>query len=365
MEREQVRTREREAEAPYPLEAGYKAREEFLERQYSGRILIPAADAPNGNTRQANTNWYLCPYKFDDTALQSWQVFINNIKIHSGRHIHQGGICLFVLDGVGYTVVEGVREEWGPGDLIMLPIKRGGVEHQHFDADPPKGARWLAWIFLPQFEHLATGIRQTANQYSWGQQTGVLVPGEEKSRYQPDRGGGDWLPDSYGEAPRTNGGFNGYAELMRMRNAERERVKGIDSVVHGDALDWELNPQGRMQWYLHPSLPDRLTRSYLFYRQEIPAGSRSGKQLYQGGKICYFVEGQGHTIIDGERYDWKADDLLQLPLRPNGVEYQHFNDNPRAPARFIACEPNTIDAQGLDRGSGWIQLENCPEYDAG
>jgi hypothetical protein len=49
-------------------------------------------------------------------------------------------------------------------------------------------------------------------------------------------------------------------------------------------------------------------------------------------------------------------------LRPDGVVFQHVNDS-RGPARLIACEPNYLEALGTDRGSGFIQLENCPEYD--
>ncbi|MBM2811624.1 MAG: gentisate 1,2-dioxygenase [Chloroflexi bacterium] len=260
-------------------------------------------------------------------------------------------------------MVEGVREDWAPGDLVLLPIKPGGVEHQHFDAEPPQGARWLAFLYLPHFQHLASAIRQVENSPGYQQRTGTAaVVVDDDTPYNPNRDFTGFPRDSFGAAVKTNNGFNGYSGLMKRRDDERARVAEVDTVVHGDALAWETNPQGIMQWYLHPDLPERLLRSYLFYRQEIPGESRSGKQKHQGGAIFFFTEGRGHTIIDGERFDWEKEDLIQLPLRPDGVAYQHFNDS-RGPARLIACEPNYFDSLGFDRGSGLVQLANCPEYD--
>lgn len=360
MDVERERTRGRDPEA------GYRARNAFIERQLRGRILVKGVDAvtsERGASRQSDTSWYLGPERLPDTVLQSWYVFINNIRVHSGKHIHQGGICLYVLDGRGYTVVEGVREDWAPGDLILLPLKPGGVEHQHFDADPPSGARWLAFIYLPQFEHVATGIRQVETSYEYRRVTGDAGGPDDSSPYNPTRGVDGWPMDSFGKMARVKDGFNGYVDLIRRRNEERERAPRCDTVLHGDELAWELNPHGIMQWYLHPSLPDRLTRSYLFYRQEIPPGSRSGCQRHQGGKIFFIVEGHGYTVIDDERFDWERDDLIQLPLRPDGVVYQHFNASRTERARLIACEPNMVDALGVDRGAAFVQIENCPEYE--
>lgn len=365
MEQERVRTQERGPQEQGDPEAGYKARNGFIQRQLTGRLHIRGRDVPvppPGHARQADSSWYLSPERFPDTALQSWYIFINNIRMHSGKHIHQGGICLFILNGVGQTLVEGQLEDWKPGDLVLLPIKPGGVEHQHFDSEAPKGARWLAFLYLPQFEHVASGIQQVSNSYGWAQKTGVSVVTEDDTPYHPNRDFTAFAKDSFGDSVKSTNGFNGYAELIKMRDDERTRVATLDKVIHGDRLDWETNPQGIMQWYMHPRLPERLLRSYLFYRQEIPGESRSGKQLHQGGMIFFITEGRGHTVIDGERFDWEKDDLIQLPLRPDGAVFQHFNDS-RGPARLIACEPNYIEALGVDRGSGFVQIENCPEYE--
>jgi type IV pilus assembly protein PilB len=47
-----------------------------------------------------------------------------------------------------------------------------------------------------------------------------------------------------------------------------------------------------------------------------------------------------------------------------GVTVQHFNSDPDQPARFVACEPNSFLSAGVDRGSGFEQIEVSPDYKA-
>ncbi len=150
--------------------------------------------------------------------------------------------------------------------------------------------------------------------------------------------------------------------LFQRRDKERAQKAGSVAVVKGKQLEWETNRQGKMRWYLHPDITTTAIRSLLVFIQEIPAGSRSGKERHQGGRVHYILEGKGYTIIDGKKHEWEAGDAMVLPVKPDGVEFQHFNADPGNPARFIAAEPNLYDALGVDMGSGFEQLEDCPEY---
>ena len=51
-----------------------------------------------------------------------------------------------------------------------------------------------------------------------------------------------------------------------------------------------------------------------------------------------------------------------LPIRPNGVTYQHFNDDTEAPAFLFACETSLAFMFDLDRGSAFEELEDAPEF---
>jgi gentisate 1,2-dioxygenase len=68
-----------------------------------------------------------------------------------------------VLEGKGYSVVDGERKDWEAGDLVLLPMKPEGVEHQHFNLDPGKPAVWAAFINIPIQEYLASDLQQAEN----------------------------------------------------------------------------------------------------------------------------------------------------------------------------------------------------------
>lgn len=148
--------------------------------------------------------------------------------------------------------------------------------------------------------------------------------------------------------------------LLDIRDRQRSTRKTV--VVRGRELPWESNQHGIMRWYMHPLIPDTAHQSSLIYEQRIPAGSRSGRQQQQGGAVIFVLRGRGHTVIDGRRYDWETGDCLQLPIRENGVIFQHANDHDSDEARLLYVEANLVDPLGVDRGAGFEQLMSAPEY---
>ncbi len=152
-----------------------------------------------------------------------------------------------------------------------------------------------------------------------------------------------------------------YQQLIGIRDQERRRIANSTVCVKGQELPWEVNPQGVMKWYMHPKIDSTAHKFLIFYAQEISPGSRSGKQKCQGGVVFVVVEGAGYSILDGERFDWKQGDLLQLPIKPEGVIFQHFNASAKERALLIAAEPNLVAATGVDRACGFEQLDEAPE----
>lgn len=154
-----------------------------------------------------------------------------------------------------------------------------------------------------------------------------------------------------------------YSEWLALRDRQRILRAHGSFLVAGDDLPWEANPQGLMRWYLHPLLSPACHRALIFFLQKIPAGSRSGKQHCQGGIVHYIWQGRGKTVINGTSHAWAAGDVVQLPLLPEGATFQHFNDDPAQEALLLSCQPNLSDPLGVDRGSGFFQLEAAPEYE--
>ena len=155
---------------------------------------------------------------------------------------------------------------------------------------------------------------------------------------------------------------NLFEELLRIRDAQREQKRKAIWLIKGKELPWEINRHGKMRWYMHPALEDVALRTLLLYMQEIPPGSRSGRQKCQGSIVLYVLEGRGYTILNSTRYPWKAGDLINLPIRLEGITYQHFNADPEHRALLVAVEPNLVDVLGVDKGAGFDELEPAPEY---
>jgi len=167
-------------------------------------------------------------------------------------------------------------------------------------------------------------------------------------------------PDkSLGLAPPQSG-ENLLDWLFALRDHQREHQGKGAWLIRGNELKWEHNRQGKMKWFLHPALEDVAVRSMLVFEQEIPPGGKTGVQATPGGTCMYIIEGRGHTLLDGQRHDWQAEDVVQIPLRRDGVRVQHVNDDPRRPVRFIAAEVNMLDILGVDRGAAFEQIEDAP-----
>ena len=169
MLRDRERTRERNH-----YEEIVEYLKEDRKRSYTGRVVIRGKDVPWSRSRQAVVKHYLWPsrYRKEDqlAALDDWNVFVQDIRVHSGMHKHQGGLVIYIIEGEGYTLVDGERHDWEAGDLLLLPVKPGGVEHQHFNKDDNRPAKWIAFISAQLFEWGASDMVQIKEHPDWKNQ---------------------------------------------------------------------------------------------------------------------------------------------------------------------------------------------------
>ncbi len=159
---EKQAVREKEVEIGFnPYEDAIKRYREKKEKATKGARLIKGKEIAWIVARQGVLRHYHTE-SHSGHALETLRLFVHEVRSHSGRHVHQGGFNLFVLKGKGYTVVDGVKFDWSEGDLILLPFKKGGVEHQHFNADD-KPSRWLAFSSIPMGDLVGMFMEQKEN----------------------------------------------------------------------------------------------------------------------------------------------------------------------------------------------------------
>jgi len=140
---------------------------DIVKRREEGKVVIKYDDVAFEQNRQGFIKFLQHRPDWDKVGAPGWYIFINRIHKQSGKHIHQGGLVILVLDGEGYTVVDGERYDWEEGDLIVLPIKPGGVEHQHFNKDPNRPADWIAFDYRVMREIINSARNQVEEHPDW------------------------------------------------------------------------------------------------------------------------------------------------------------------------------------------------------
>jgi hypothetical protein len=164
---ERTRTREREPQDKTPYDMFMRLRQEFHDRQSTGQVVVSLDDREYHTTKQGKLLYYLNSDIYKNTPLQDWRVFTHSLINQSGKHRHQGGLVIYVIEGKGWSIVDDERVDWEGGDLLLLPIKKGGVTHQHFNAEPGSECHWIAFSYMPFFDYNASEFTQvdTAPMY--------------------------------------------------------------------------------------------------------------------------------------------------------------------------------------------------------
>ena len=75
---------------------------------------------------------------------------------HDRKHRHYYETLMFILDGRGYSVIEGEKVEWEAGDALHIPPWSW---HQHFNSDTQREIRYLAATNSPLLQNVG-GIAQ-------------------------------------------------------------------------------------------------------------------------------------------------------------------------------------------------------------
>lgn len=121
-----------------------KQRDEYREMMKGATLLVKGKRTSLESNHMGLYRWYLHP-SMRDVGTRAMLVWIQEIPPQScsGKQKTQGGQVHIVLEGRGYTLIDGVRHDWKQYDVIFLPLLPDGTVHQHFNTDPQKWAKLL------------------------------------------------------------------------------------------------------------------------------------------------------------------------------------------------------------------------------
>ncbi len=120
---------------------------------------------------------------------------------------------------------------------------------------------------------------------------------------------------------------------------ERKRRLAAPRVIKAKALPWEGGPGHWNKDVLRPSMEPFRTQSLEIHIESEAPGGISHNHGHQNEALFYVLEGRGHEIHDGLRYDWRAGDVVMVH---NDSVHQHFNDDPDHPSRVLIIKAKPL-----------------------
>lgn len=75
----------------------------------------------------------------------------------TSKHRHNYETVIYVMEGEGFTVIEGRRVDWSAGDAVYIPV---WAWHQHTNASAARPCRYVACENAPMLQELGIAVRE-------------------------------------------------------------------------------------------------------------------------------------------------------------------------------------------------------------
>lgn len=225
---------------------------------------------------------------------------------HTGKHSH-GEEAIYILEGQGFSVVDGEKYEWDKGSCLFMPY---GSVHQHFNSGESE-ARYISAtaIALERFAGLAKIMQyEECGETAMNEPKGVVPAKSDihpeygrivlKSKDVPALGSKDW---------------------------GKKQATRKDEFTQSLAKEMLTSGKGHHSRTLElMGLPDNGFKAREVEMTSIlcdAAGTNSGRHAHMEALI-YRLQGEGYTVVDGEKIPWKKGTFTHIQ-GPQTV-HQHF-----------------------------------------
>lgn len=260
-------------------------------------------------------------------------------------HKHSPSAIRFGLKGKGnFTGVDGENIVFGPGDMVLTP---NDTWHNHGTVGGEQALN-LSVLDFPLVETL-NAVHFDHNYME--EENGKMVKKKQQSeRFTPDYsqriyGYGGLMP-RFASKEKRGAGFSSPMFVYRweMMRELLERHK-----------DWDGDPyEALMVEYIDPTSGGPVFKTITFFAQMLRPGERTRPIRQTGNLLVSPFEGHGHSIIDGQRFDWKEFDTLAVP---GGTWCEHVNGSDKDPLfLFVASDEPTL--KKLDLFKKWGRDKN-------
>jgi gentisate 1,2-dioxygenase len=226
-------------------------------------------------------------------------------------HRHTAAALRMIVESTGgYTVVNGEAIPMLPGDLVLTP---NWTWHDHAnDSDTPM--IWLDGLDSPLVSMLEAGFRE---QYP----AEVQTPREDMDITHIKWGAGSLRPAWETVA-------DDHSPLWRypwtQTKAALDRIAAVESGSPHDGVILE---------YTSPRDGGPAMPTIACYVQVLKPGQHTEPHRHTPSTVYHVIEGQGATIVDGERLSWDEKDIFSVP---GWARHEHINESATQPAYLFS-----------------------------
>ena len=205
-------------------------------------------------------------------------------------HRHTPTAIRFIIEGVGaYTAVDGERIYMTPGDLILTP---SWAWHDHGN-ETSERVVWMDGLDIPLIQSLEAMFFQFYSAWH--------VPATRPANASKQLHGHAHLSPAWvKERPRSSplllySWDRTWEALSALREHEGSPFDGI-------ALE-----------YRHPQTGGPVMPTMACWAQLLRPQERTKAHRHTGSAVYHVVQGEGATVIDGQRFVWRKGDIIALP----------------------------------------------------
>ncbi len=138
--------------------------------------------------------------------------------------------------------------------------------------------------------------------------------------------------------PRRTGKVHWHEEIVRPIKVSPRQL-----IQKNPRNDMVYDGKDRKHNVRDVSLPMRCFNVHI---SEIPVGAMSRLHKHHNEALIYIIQGKGHSMVQGERYDWEEGDFLYAPPF---VWHSHHNDGQEPVYYMGITNKRMLNWLGLDR----------------
>lgn len=210
----------------------------------------------------------------------------------AGAHRHAASALRFIMEGTGaYTIVEGHKMSLGAKDFVLTP---NGTWHEHGIEEDGSTCLWQDGLDIPLTNALE------ANFYE-------VHPDDYQASNLPL----DDSPATYGSPalmPELDKWDQPYSPLLKFRwDQTYDALQNYARVTDGSPYDGVIMRYINPKTGADPMLTMGANMQLLRPSEHTKAHRHTGNIIYQVAK------GEGYSVINGKRFDWKEKDIFCVP----------------------------------------------------